>query len=238
MSIPEIFASLGEPAFRDGERRVIARLLGERAGRARDRRRRLHRAADPRRDQGARHLGLAARRPRPALGPGARPPRPAAAADRRTRARRSPTCSTAPLPDLRRGRRHRRQPPRRQPRGDGPRHHRRGPGARPTPARTARADAGAPRHDRHRHRCRSAPAPTTSASAPGLLARAGAEIAPLLRRPRVAVVTETPGRGAAPARRSTASLAAAGHRSAERSCSPPGEAHQGLGRASSAPSSG
>ena len=26
-SIPEIFADLGEPAFRDGERRVIARLL-------------------------------------------------------------------------------------------------------------------------------------------------------------------------------------------------------------------
>ena len=32
MSIPEIFASLGEQAFRDGERRVIARLLGERVG--------------------------------------------------------------------------------------------------------------------------------------------------------------------------------------------------------------
>jgi shikimate kinase len=32
MSIPEIFAALGEPAFRDGERRVIARLLGERVG--------------------------------------------------------------------------------------------------------------------------------------------------------------------------------------------------------------
>src|SRR4249919_536927 len=30
MSIPEIFASLGEPAFRDGERRVIARLLADR----------------------------------------------------------------------------------------------------------------------------------------------------------------------------------------------------------------
>ena len=30
MSIPEIFATLGEPAFRDGERRVIARLLAER----------------------------------------------------------------------------------------------------------------------------------------------------------------------------------------------------------------
>lgn len=29
MSIPEIFARLGEPAFRDGERRVIARLLDE-----------------------------------------------------------------------------------------------------------------------------------------------------------------------------------------------------------------
>lgn len=27
MSVPEIFAELGEPAFRDGERRVIARLL-------------------------------------------------------------------------------------------------------------------------------------------------------------------------------------------------------------------
>ena len=32
MSIPEIFASLGEVAFRDGERRVIARLLGELPG--------------------------------------------------------------------------------------------------------------------------------------------------------------------------------------------------------------
>ena len=32
MSIPEIFATLGEPAFRDGERRVIARLLAERPG--------------------------------------------------------------------------------------------------------------------------------------------------------------------------------------------------------------
>ncbi len=30
MTISEIFASLGEPAFRDGERRVIARLLAER----------------------------------------------------------------------------------------------------------------------------------------------------------------------------------------------------------------
>jgi shikimate kinase len=32
MSIAEIFGSLGEPAFRDGERRVIARLLAERPG--------------------------------------------------------------------------------------------------------------------------------------------------------------------------------------------------------------
>ncbi|PZQ47947.1 MAG: shikimate kinase [Rhodovulum sulfidophilum] len=32
MTIPEIFAKLGEPAFRDGERRVIARLLTERPG--------------------------------------------------------------------------------------------------------------------------------------------------------------------------------------------------------------
>ena len=32
MTIPEIFATLGEPAFRDGERRVSARLLAERPG--------------------------------------------------------------------------------------------------------------------------------------------------------------------------------------------------------------
>jgi shikimate kinase len=32
MSIPEIFSNLGETAFRDGERRVIARLLGEPPG--------------------------------------------------------------------------------------------------------------------------------------------------------------------------------------------------------------
>jgi shikimate kinase len=32
MTIPEIFARLGEPAFRDGERRVIARLLAEPPG--------------------------------------------------------------------------------------------------------------------------------------------------------------------------------------------------------------
>jgi len=31
MSVPEIFVSLGETAFRDGEKRVIARLLGESA---------------------------------------------------------------------------------------------------------------------------------------------------------------------------------------------------------------
>ena len=35
MPIPEIFATYGEPYFRDGERRVIARLIGE--GRAVDR---------------------------------------------------------------------------------------------------------------------------------------------------------------------------------------------------------
>ena len=32
MSIPEIFAQFGEPHFRDGERRVIARLMEERHG--------------------------------------------------------------------------------------------------------------------------------------------------------------------------------------------------------------
>ncbi|MFO1105843.1 MAG: shikimate kinase [Amaricoccus sp.] len=32
MTIPEIFTHLGEPAFRDGERRVISRLMTERPG--------------------------------------------------------------------------------------------------------------------------------------------------------------------------------------------------------------
>lgn len=32
MTIPEIFSAFGEPAFRDGERRVIGRLLAERPG--------------------------------------------------------------------------------------------------------------------------------------------------------------------------------------------------------------
>lgn len=35
MSIPDIFANYGEPYFRDGERRVIARLLNEGASRGR-----------------------------------------------------------------------------------------------------------------------------------------------------------------------------------------------------------
>ena len=132
MSIPEIFASLGEPAFRDGERRVIARLLGERAGvlatgggafiEPRTRAEIKARATsvwlradldllwDRVRDRPGRPL-LQTPNPRATL---------ADLLDRR--------CA-----DLRRGRRHRRQPPRRQPRGDGPRHHRRGPGARPRP---------------------------------------------------------------------------------------------------------
>ena len=74
MSIPEIFATLGEPAFRDGERRVIARLLSEPPGVLATGGGAFIEPSDPGRDQAARDLGLAARRPRPALGPGARPP--------------------------------------------------------------------------------------------------------------------------------------------------------------------
>ena len=48
MSIPEIFASLGEQAFRDGERRVIMRLLGDRPKVIATGRRRVLRAAHPR----------------------------------------------------------------------------------------------------------------------------------------------------------------------------------------------
>ena len=49
MSITEIFVRHGEPYFRDGERRVMARLLNEGPRVSGDRRRRLH----ERRDQGA-----------------------------------------------------------------------------------------------------------------------------------------------------------------------------------------
>ena len=48
MSIPDIFETHGEPHFRDGEARVIARLLDSGPARARHRRRRLHARGDPR----------------------------------------------------------------------------------------------------------------------------------------------------------------------------------------------
>ena len=47
-TIEEIFANRGERVFRDGERRVIARLLDRTGPRAGDRRRRLHGPGDPR----------------------------------------------------------------------------------------------------------------------------------------------------------------------------------------------
>ena len=46
LTIAEIFAHYGEPHFREGERRVVARLLAERPGRSRNRRRRLHERGD------------------------------------------------------------------------------------------------------------------------------------------------------------------------------------------------
>ena len=80
-------------------------------------------------------------------------------------------------------------------------------------------------------------APTTSASAPGLLARAGAEIAPLLRRPRVAVVTEA--RVAAlhlPALEAGPRATRGSRRAVLGAAARRGD--QGLGRRSSAPSNG
>ena len=49
MTIAEIFANYGEPDFRSGEARVIARLLDQRPAGAGDRRRRLHERRNPRR---------------------------------------------------------------------------------------------------------------------------------------------------------------------------------------------
>ena len=47
MSIPDIFETHGEPHFRYGEARVIARLLDSGPAGAGDRRRRLHACGDP-----------------------------------------------------------------------------------------------------------------------------------------------------------------------------------------------
>ena len=58
MTIPEIFATHGEPYFRDGEARVIARLLDERPAGAGDRRRRLHARGDPQRGSRARRISV------------------------------------------------------------------------------------------------------------------------------------------------------------------------------------
>ena len=53
-TVPELFARYGEAEFRDGERRVIRRLLAGRAAGAGDRRRRLHGPGNPRRDRATR----------------------------------------------------------------------------------------------------------------------------------------------------------------------------------------
>ena len=162
MTIPEIFATLGEPAFRDGERRVIARLLSEAPGVLATGGGAFIEPRTRAEIAGARHLGLAARRPRPALGPGARPPRPAAAAGARP-ARRARRPRPPPLADLRRGRRHRRQPARRSATRRWRADPRRRAGLRRRPARRRRPTWSL--HDLPTVPCRSARAPTTSASA-------------------------------------------------------------------------
>ena len=102
-TITEIFEQHGEAYFRDGERRVIQRLLdgapkvlatGGGAFIQPE-----TRAAIQRR----RHLDLAEGRPRPDPGPGQAPVEPTAAQDRRSRGRGRPADRGA-LPDLRRGR--------------------------------------------------------------------------------------------------------------------------------------
>ncbi len=62
MTVSEIFDKLGEGHFRDGERRVIARLVGEGPAGDRDRRRGLLQRRDPRADprQGDRGAGSTA----------------------------------------------------------------------------------------------------------------------------------------------------------------------------------
>ena len=59
MSVAEIFEKFGEPYFRDGERRVIARLVDGKPQGDRDRRRRVHQRGDARADPGAGDRDLA-----------------------------------------------------------------------------------------------------------------------------------------------------------------------------------
>ena len=59
LTISEIFERFGEAYFREGERKVIARLLDERAHGAGDRRRRVHECDDARKYREAWRLDLA-----------------------------------------------------------------------------------------------------------------------------------------------------------------------------------
>ena len=95
MSIPEIFATHGEPYFRDGEARVIARLLDERPGGARHRRRRLHARGNPQPHPRKGRLGLAQGRRRYDHEARETPRRPPAAADRGSGATRQPSARRA-----------------------------------------------------------------------------------------------------------------------------------------------
>ena len=58
LTIPEIFERFGEAYFREGERKVIARLLTNRANGAGDRRRRVHECDYARKYRKARRLDL------------------------------------------------------------------------------------------------------------------------------------------------------------------------------------
>ena len=64
MSIPEIFEAHGEPYFRSGEARVIARLLESGPQVLASGGGVLHQSADPGVDPGARHIGMAQGRSR------------------------------------------------------------------------------------------------------------------------------------------------------------------------------
>ena len=95
MSIPEIFETHGEPYFRDGEARVIARLLDERTGGDRHRRRRLHARGDTQPHPRKSRLDLAQGRCRYHHDRVKAPRRPPAAADRRSGGDRQPPARGA-----------------------------------------------------------------------------------------------------------------------------------------------
>src|SRR5262249_27587392 len=153
-----------------------------------DRRRRLHGCADPDADSRARHLRLAARRPRPDAEAGVAAQRPAAAPGHGP-AREAAGTDDGPLPGLCGGGHHGRQR-RRSAGGDARTGGGRARRASPPPAGGGRRQAGGPVIQPDRLTVELGPRSYDILMGRGLMATAGQHLRPLLKQPRVVVLTD------------------------------------------------